>query len=117
MIFAINGCSVDTDAYEVRRQGNIVPIEPQVFDLLVLLLTNSGRVVTKDEIIKRVWHGRIVSEAAVSSRIKAARQAIGDTGASQALIRTIHPRPRVSRGRRGEPKRRQPRGVGRREAA
>ena len=60
MIFAINGCSVDTDAYEVRRQGNIVPVEPQVFDLLVLLLTNSGRVVTKDEIIKRVWHGHRV---------------------------------------------------------
>ena len=92
MIFAINGCSIDTDAYEVRRKGNIVPVEPQVFDLLVLLLKNSGRVVTKDEIISRVWHGRIVSEAALSSRIKAARQAIGDTGASQALIRTIRGR-------------------------
>jgi TolB-like protein/DNA-binding winged helix-turn-helix (wHTH) protein/Flp pilus assembly protein TadD len=92
MIFAINGCSIDTDAYEVRREGNIVPVEPQVFDLLVLLLDNSGRVVTKDEIIERVWHGRIVSEAALSSRIKAARQAIGDTGASQALIRTIRGR-------------------------
>jgi TolB-like protein/DNA-binding winged helix-turn-helix (wHTH) protein/Flp pilus assembly protein TadD len=92
MIFAINGCSIDTDAYEVRREGTLVPVEPQVFDLLVLLLTNSGRVVTKDEIINRVWHGRIVSEAALSSRIKAARQAIGDTGASQALIRTIRGR-------------------------
>lgn len=92
MIFTINGCSIDTDAYEVRRNGNLVPVEPQVFDLLIQLLENSDRVVTKDEIIERVWHGRIVSEAALSSRIKAVRQAIGDDGASQACIRTIRRR-------------------------
>jgi TolB-like protein len=63
-----------------------------VFDLLVQLLENRDRVVTKDEIIQRVWHGRIVSEAALSSRIKAVRQAIGDDGASQALIRTVRRR-------------------------
>ena len=92
MIFMINECSIDTDAYEVRRNGNLVPVEPQVFDLLIQLLENSDRVVTKDEIIERVWHGRIVSEAALSSRIKAVRQAIGDDGASQACIRTIRRR-------------------------
>ncbi|MGH6816490.1 MAG: winged helix-turn-helix domain-containing tetratricopeptide repeat protein [Hyphomicrobiaceae bacterium] len=92
MIFSIDRCTIDTDAYELRRNGNVVPVEPQVFDLLVLLLENRDRVTTKDEIIERVWNGRIVSEAALSSRIKAARQAIGDSGASQALIRTIRRR-------------------------
>lgn len=92
MIFTINECSVDTDAYEVRRNGSLVRVEPQVFDLLVQLLENRDRLVTKDEIIARVWNGRVVSEAALSSRIKAVRQAIGDDGASQALIRTVRRR-------------------------
>jgi TolB-like protein/DNA-binding winged helix-turn-helix (wHTH) protein/Tfp pilus assembly protein PilF len=92
MIFTINECSIDTDAYEVRRNGNLIRVEPQVFDLLVQLLENRDRLVTKDEIIARVWNGRVVSEAALSSRIKAVRQAIGDDGASQALIRTVRRR-------------------------
>ena len=92
MIFAINDCTVDTDTYEVRRHGRRVAVEPQVFDLLVQLLETPGRVVTKDEIIRRVWNGRIVSDAALSSRIKAVRQAIGDDGASQACIRTVRRR-------------------------
>jgi TolB-like protein/DNA-binding winged helix-turn-helix (wHTH) protein len=92
MIFTINDCSVDTESYEVRRAGNRVPVEPQVFDLLVQLLRNHDRVVTKDEIIQNVWHGRIVSEAAISSRIKAARRAIGDDGTSQSCIETVRRR-------------------------
>ena len=92
MIFTINGCSIDTDAYEVRRGGSPVPVEPQVFDLLVQLLENRDRVVTKDEIIEKIWHGRIVSEAAISSCIKAVRRAIGDDGSSQACIQTVRRR-------------------------
>ena len=90
MILQINGCSIDTDAYEIRRNGELVPAEPQVFDLLVFLLKNPDRVVTKDEIIEHIWSGRSVSDAALSSRIKAVRQAIGDDGASQACIRTAY---------------------------
>ena len=92
MRFTINGCSIDTDSYEVRRHGELVPVEPQVFDMLVYLLNNPDRVVTKDEIIEHIWSGRSVSDAALSSRIKAVRQAIGDDGASQTCIRTIHRR-------------------------
>jgi adenylate cyclase len=92
MILKINGCSIDTDAYELRRNGELIPVEPQVFDLLVFLLKNPDRVITKDEIIEHIWSGRSVSEAALSSRIKAVRQAIGDDGASQSCIRTIHRR-------------------------
>src|SRR5262245_37833115 len=92
MRFTINGCSIDTDSYEVRRNGAVVPVEPQVFDLLIYLLERRDRVITKDEIIEHIWNGRCVSDAALSSRIKAVRQAIGDDGASQTCIRTIHRR-------------------------
>jgi len=92
MRFTINGCSIDTGSYEIRRNGVVVPIEPQVFDLLIYLLERRDRVITKDEIIEHIWNGRCVSDAALSSRIKAVRQAIGDDGASQTCIRTIHRR-------------------------
>src|SRR5918996_1536252 len=92
MKYSLGSCTIDTEAYEIRRGGEPVPVEPQVFDLLVLLLRNRGRLVTKDEIFQRVWNGRIVSDAALSSRVRSMRAAIGDDGASQALVRTIRGR-------------------------
>src|SRR5262245_53370036 len=92
MIFRVNDRLIDIGTYEVRRDGQVVPVEPQVFDLLVLLIENRDRLVTKDEIVDRIWHGRAVSEAALNSRIKSARQAIGDNGSAQELIRTIRQR-------------------------
>jgi len=92
MIYRVGACTVDTQTYEVRQGGHRIVVEPQVFDLLVMLLTNSHRVVTKDEILAAIWNGRIVSEAALSSRIAAARKAIGDDGKSQSLIRTVQRR-------------------------
>jgi DNA-binding winged helix-turn-helix (wHTH) protein len=85
-------CEIDTDARELRRAGTAVHLEPQVFDLLVYLVRNHARVVSKDELLDAVWQGRIVSETALSSRIKAARQAIGDDGNEQRLIKTVHRR-------------------------
>jgi DNA-binding winged helix-turn-helix (wHTH) protein len=70
MIYCIGACTIDTQTYEVRLRGRPVSVEPQVFDLLLLLVTNSHRVVTKDEIIKQIWNGRIVSEDTLSSRIR-----------------------------------------------
>ena len=92
MIFKINGCTVDTEAYELRRDGVHLPVEPQVFDLLVFLLENPGKLVTKQEITDRIWDGRIVSDSAVSTRIKAVRQAIGDDGSRQNVIQTVRRR-------------------------
>jgi len=66
-----------------------VPIEPQVFALLLLLVENGDRMVSRDEILEKVWDGRIVSDSAVDSRIKSARRLLGDDGARQAVIRTI----------------------------
>ena len=72
--------------------GESVHIEPQVFDLIVHLVRNHDRIVSKDELIETVWNGRIISEAALSSRINGARRALGDNGNDQALIRTLHKR-------------------------
>src|SRR5262245_57915153 len=77
---------------ELRRAGVIVHIEPQVFDLLVHLIRNRDRIVSKDELIDVIWQGRIVSEATLSSRISAARRALGDSGNDQSFIRTLHKR-------------------------
>jgi TolB-like protein/DNA-binding winged helix-turn-helix (wHTH) protein len=83
---------IDLDQQELRRGGEFVHVEPQVFDVILHLVRNHDRIVSKDELIDTVWHGRIISEAALSSRINAARKAIGDNGNDQALIRTQHKR-------------------------
>ncbi len=92
MIYVVNSCAIDTETFEVHRDGVRIPVEPQVFDLLCLLIENPDRIVTREEIIEKVWKGRIVSDAAISSRIKAARRAIGDDGKAQGVIRTVHRR-------------------------
>jgi TolB-like protein len=74
---------------ELRRSGETVALEPQVFDLLVHLIRNRDRVVTKDDLLDSLWGGRIVSESTLNSRINAARRAVGDSGEAQRLIRTL----------------------------
>jgi TolB-like protein/DNA-binding winged helix-turn-helix (wHTH) protein len=83
---------IDLSQQELRRLGEAVHIEPQVFDLIVHLVRNRDRIVSKDELIETIWNGRIISEAALSSRINGARRALGDNGNDQALIRTLHKR-------------------------
>ena len=89
MKFCFENYVFDVDRHELRRGIELVPLEPQVFDLLVFLIENRDRVVTKDDLIASVWQGRIVSESTLTSRINAARKAIGDSGSEQQLIRTI----------------------------
>jgi TolB-like protein len=80
---------LDTELRELRRGGEPVAVEPQVFDLLVHLIEHRDRVVTKDDLIASVWGGRIVSDSTLTSRINAARKAVGDSGGEQKLIRTV----------------------------
>ncbi len=89
MRFNFEKCVLDTDRRELRRGESSVPVQPQVFDLLVYLIENRDQVVTKDDLLEAVWNGRIVSKSTLISRINAARRAIGDDGDQQRLIRTI----------------------------
>jgi TolB-like protein/DNA-binding winged helix-turn-helix (wHTH) protein/tetratricopeptide (TPR) repeat protein len=86
--FVFAGCVLDGDKREFTRHSEPVAMEPQVFDLLLFLLQNRDRVVSRDDLIASVWNGRIVSESTLSTRITAARKAIGDTGEDQILIKT-----------------------------
>lgn len=81
--------ALDTDRRELRRGADVVAITPQVFDLIEYLLRNRERVVSKDDLINAVWNGRIVSDAALTTRLNAARNAIGDSGEEQRLIKTF----------------------------
>ena len=89
VIYRFDGSAFDTERRELRHAGVLCPLEPQTFDLLEYLIRNRGRVVSRDDVLKAVWHGRIVSEAVLDTRINAARRAIGDNGIEQRLIRTI----------------------------
>ena len=92
MIYRFGDYSLDPRSYEFRCGGDARDLEPQVFGVLLYLVENRDRVVSKDDLIAAVWDGRIVSDATLSSRISAARQAVGDTGEAQDVIRTIRSR-------------------------
>ena len=87
--YLFGDCALDTELRELRRGAGSVAIEPQVFDLLVHLICNRERVVSRDDLLASVWRGRIVSEAALSTRLNAARSAVGDNGLRQDLIKTF----------------------------
>jgi pimeloyl-ACP methyl ester carboxylesterase len=92
MAFVFDDYELDLSRFELRLRGVVQPVEPQVFDVLAVLLRERHRVVTKEELLDTVWGNRFVSESALTSRIKSARQAIGDTGRERRLIRTVHRR-------------------------
>ncbi len=89
MIYRFEAYALDADRYELRRGADLVAVEPQVFDVLLHLVRNRGRIVSRDDLIAGVWDGRIVSESTLSSRVCAVRRAIGDDGEQQRLIRTL----------------------------
>ena len=89
MKFSFDNHILDTDLRELRRDRELVAMQPQVFDLLVHLLKHRNQVVSRDNLIELVWGGRTVSDSTLDSRINAARNAIGDNGKEQRLIRTI----------------------------
>src|SRR5690242_4455414 len=83
---------LDVDRYEIRRQGSAVRVEPQVFEVLAYLAADGDRLVRKEELLDQIWGDRFVSESALTSRIKAARRAVGDDGQAQRVIATVHRR-------------------------
>ena len=89
MRYLFEDFAFDTDRRELHRGAEAVSMAPQVFDLLEYLIRNRARVVSKDDLIDAIWNGRIVSDAALTTRLNAARGAIGDSGEGQRLIKTL----------------------------
>ncbi len=87
--FLFRDCVLDPERRELKRASQAIALGPQVFDLLLFLLRNRDRVVSKDDLLDTVWAGRIVSESTLTSHINAVRRAIGDTGSAQQLVKTI----------------------------
>ena len=92
MIYRFGAFELEPSVFELRKDGDPVAVEPQVFNLLLFLIDHRDRVVSRDEMIEAVWNGRIVSEATLSSRVFALRRALGDTGEAQGIIQTVRGR-------------------------
>jgi DNA-binding winged helix-turn-helix (wHTH) protein/tetratricopeptide (TPR) repeat protein len=92
MIYRFGDCELDDQRYELRRGGAPVHLEPQVFEVLAYLARHRDRVVPKAELLDQIWGSRFVSESALTSRLKAARRAVGDSGREQRVIGTVHGR-------------------------
>jgi DNA-binding winged helix-turn-helix (wHTH) protein len=89
LLYLFNDFALDTERRELSREAALVAIAPQAFDLLAYLIRNRERVISKEELLASIWNGRVVSDAALSTRINAARRAIDDTGDEQRFIRTL----------------------------
>jgi TolB-like protein/Tfp pilus assembly protein PilF len=92
VLLSFNEYELDTELFELRCDGQPVPIEPQVFDLLVYLAQNRERIINREELLDKLWPGKVVTESAVNSRIKSARHAVGDSGRAQKCIATFNRR-------------------------
>jgi pimeloyl-ACP methyl ester carboxylesterase/DNA-binding winged helix-turn-helix (wHTH) protein len=90
VIYGFGDYELDTRVHELRRAGERLHVEPQVFDVLAHLFASRDRLVTKEELLDRVWGHRYVAPTTLNSRIKHARQAVGDDGTAQRVIRTVH---------------------------
>ena len=90
MIYRFGNFALDMARFELREDGEVLAVEPQVFALLAFLVERRDRLVRKDEIFEKLWDGRVVTDSALTSRIKSARQALGDSGRAQQFIKTIH---------------------------
>src|SRR5215216_5659517 len=92
MIYRFGDCELDDQRYELRRGGALVHLEPQVLEVLAYLARHRDRVVPKAELLDQIWGSRFVSESALTSRLKAAHRAVGDSGREQRVIGTVHGR-------------------------
>ena len=90
MIYHFAQFELDMARFELREEGAVQPLEPQVFTLLAYLIKHRERLVSKNELFEKLWDGRVVTDSALTSRVKSARQAIGDSGKAQRFIKTIH---------------------------
>ena len=90
MIYSFGSIELDLAKVELRDNGEPRPVEPQVFALIAYLAEHRDRMVSREELFEKLWEGKVVSDSALSSRIKSARRAVGDDGRAQAVIKTVH---------------------------
>src|SRR5262245_46626028 len=89
MTYEFGEFRLDTKRYELRRAGDLLPLEPQVYAVMCYLLEHRDRVVTKDELLDEVWGHRFITPATLNTRIKALRATLDDDGTDQRVIRTV----------------------------
>src|SRR6188472_2857891 len=89
MVLAFGDHRINIERRELRRGTELIVLEPKAFDLLAFLVRHRDRVVSKDDLLRGVWGGLIVSESAITTRINAVRRALGDDGTAQRLVRTF----------------------------
>ena len=92
MIYKFNDIELDTINFRLSDNGENISVEPQVFNLIVYLIEHKDRLVTREEILDKVWHGKVVSDTSISNHIKSARKVLGDDGQKQQVIKTFHSR-------------------------
>lgn len=92
MSFHFNDVEIDTKQYRITRAGHTVSVEPKVFDIIVYLIENRNRLVSRDELFEKIWDARAVSDTTLSNHIKSARKALGDDGEQQHTIKTVRGR-------------------------
>jgi len=92
MHYKFNNIEIDTEKFSLLTNGKEIVIEPQVFDIIVYLIKNNDKIVSRDDILDNIWKGRVVSDTSITNHIKSARKVLGDDGIKQAVIKTIHSR-------------------------
>jgi pimeloyl-ACP methyl ester carboxylesterase/DNA-binding winged helix-turn-helix (wHTH) protein len=92
MIYQFDQFTLDTGQFRLKQGDELVTLEPLVFDLLAYLVKHRDRVVTREELLENLWKGKVVTDAALGSRLKDTRKAVGDSGSKQAVIKTLHGR-------------------------
>jgi DNA-binding winged helix-turn-helix (wHTH) protein len=90
MNYTFGDFELDEQVYQLRRSGEALPIEPQVFKLLSYLITHRDRAVSREELFDKLWPGQVVGDAALTYCVAKARKAVQDTGAKQRVIKTVH---------------------------
>ena len=92
MIYRFNTIELDSENFRLLVDNKETSVEPQVFNLIVLLIENKERIVSRDFILDQIWKGRVVSDTSINNHIKSARKVLGDDGSKQQVIKTIHSR-------------------------
>jgi len=92
MIYHFNYITIDSNNFKLQVKGTDTQVEPQVFNLILYLIKNKDKVVSRDELLDQVWQGRMVSDTSINNSIKSARKVLGDDGNKQQVIKTVHSR-------------------------